>query len=250
MADAASSAASCAFATGDHPSSSRAAHHRASPAAPALALAGHHQQASARLRGQVLAGWTPGTDFWVFAYASLIWRPGFDCPEHRPALLRGHHRALKMWSHVNRGTPECPGLVFALLPGGSCRGRVLRLPPDGIEQVFDGLWRREMATLTYQPRWLRCQTPQGDVRALAFTLPRHSPGYAGTLADDHYRRVFAQARGCYGTTLDYARRTHDSLQALGIRDHALAALLALAGEAPAEAGAPAPVPPFPGPAFR
>jgi len=203
-----------------------------SPSASDAAAAG------ARLREQVLRGWQPGTDMWLFAYASLIWRPDFDCPEQRPARIRGYHRALKMWSHVNRGTPQCPGLVFALLPGGSCRGLALRVPADQARQIFEQLWLREMPTLTYIPRWLRCETPQGPVQALAFTLPRSSPGYTGLLSPDRYREVFAQARGCFGITLEYAHRTHDSLRALGIEDDALARLLALT--APADPPLPQP----------
>ncbi|WP_293606279.1 gamma-glutamylcyclotransferase, partial [Polaromonas sp. UBA4122] len=68
----------------------------------------------------VMREWGGQTDLWIFAYASLIWRPEFEFAEERFAILRGYHRALKMWSRLNRGTPECPGLVFGLLPGGSC----------------------------------------------------------------------------------------------------------------------------------
>ena len=68
------------------------------------------------------------SDLWIFGYGSLIWRPDFDFTERRPAKVHGWHRALKMWSRVNRGTPQNPGLVFALLPGGSCHGVVLRVP--------------------------------------------------------------------------------------------------------------------------
>jgi cation transport protein ChaC len=201
-----------------------------------------------QLRRQVLSGWTPGTDFWVFAYASLIWRPGFDCPEQRPARLHGYHRALKMWSRVHRGSPEFPGLVFALLAGGSCQGMVLRLPASGLDQTFNALWQREMPTPCYQPRWLRCQTAQGSVRALAFTLTAHSPSYAGKLSPEQYRQIFAHARGCSGSSADYLRQTHDSLLALGIRDCSLPPLLALAEPSqalpatqpvPPSAGAPA-----------
>src|SRR5579871_1904051 len=65
-----------------------------------------------------------GRGFWVFGYGSLMWRPGFDYLEARPALLRGYHRAFCVESTHYRGTPECPGLVLGLDRGGACRGRV------------------------------------------------------------------------------------------------------------------------------
>jgi cation transport protein ChaC len=60
------------------------------------------------------------------AYGSLIWRPGFDYVERLPARVQGFHRSLSMRSRTNRGSPEQPGLVLALLAGGSCRGLVYR----------------------------------------------------------------------------------------------------------------------------
>ena len=78
--------------------------------------------------------WQGSTERWIFGYASLIWRPEFDAAEHRTALLRGWHRALRMRSRVNRGTPQQPGLVFALLPGGACRGVVYRLRQEHAEE--------------------------------------------------------------------------------------------------------------------
>ena len=74
------------------------------------------------------AQWGGRDDLWVFGYASLIARPEFDATEHRVAHVHGWHRALRMRSRINRGTPEQPGLVFALLPGGSCHGVAYRVP--------------------------------------------------------------------------------------------------------------------------
>jgi len=166
-----------------------------------------------------------GQDLWVFGYASLIWRPEFEHTEQHLTRVRGWHRALKMWSRINRGTPECPGLVFALLPGGSCQGVVFRIPAAQAQQALAQLWLREMPRPVYTPRWLPCATPGGIVRALAFTLPRSSPSFTGALAPEQYRAIFEQASGRFGTTLDYARQTYDSLLAMGIEDRALGALL-------------------------
>ena len=167
-----------------------------------------------------------GQDLWVFGYASLIWRQEFAYSEQHLTRVHGWHRALKMWSHVNRGTPDCPGLVFALLPGGCCQGVVFRIPAALALQALAQLWAREMPRPVYTPRWLPCPVPGGTVQALAFTLPRASQSFTGQLSPDQYRAIFSQACGRYGTTLDYARNTYNSLQALGIEDRALGALLA------------------------
>lgn len=185
----------------------------------------------AQMMADTLAQWRaqgPRPDLWVFAYASLVWRPEFEAAEQRPARVRGHHRCLQMWSRVNRGTYECPGLVFALMPGGSCAGLALRVPHEQVEALMPVLWAREMPNPVYDPKWLHCDTPQGPVRALAFTLSRRSPSYTGTLSDERYREIFARSCGRYGTTLDYARQTFEGLLHHGIHDRALQKLLTLA----------------------
>jgi glutathione-specific gamma-glutamylcyclotransferase len=178
---------------------------------------------------QVLGAWkkTHG-DLWIFAYASLIWRPEFEYVERRSARVFGWHRALQMWSRINRGTPECPGLVFALLRGGSCQGVVFRIPKAEGERALNNLWEREMPTGVYDPRWLSCTTPIGRVSALGFTLCKSSPSYCGPLSQEQYQRIFNQACGRYGTTLDYAQQTYQSLLCEGIADRALAQILRLA----------------------
>ena len=177
---------------------------------------------------RALQEWGGHQDLWIFGYGSLIWRPDFDHTERRPAKVHGWHRALKMWSRINRGTPECPGLVFGMLSGGSCRGMVFRVDKAHARQVMVNLWQREMVTAVYDPRWLTCHTPQGPVSALAFTLSRKSPNHTGELPDHEYRRIFAQACGRFGTTRDYAQATYDELRRHGIHDQALARLIALA----------------------
>jgi cation transport protein ChaC len=176
-------------------------------------------------REALLANWPPSQDLWIFGYASLIWRPEFEILEKHPTKVQGWHRALKMWSRLNRGTPECPGLVFALLSGGSCQGLVFRTPARQVRQTIEQLWLREMPNSVYTTRWLQCPTPQGPVNALAFTLPRSSPSYTGNLSPAQYQHIFQNATGRYGTTLDYAKETFHSLKQQGIHDKALEALL-------------------------
>jgi glutathione-specific gamma-glutamylcyclotransferase len=188
----------------------------------------------APMLAQTLAQWHAqrGGDLWVFGYASLIWRPEFEFAERRAARVHGWHRALQMWSRINRGTPACPGLVFALLRGGSCQGVVFRISEAQVETSLHKLWFREMPTGVYDPRWLRCRTPQGELNALAFTLSHSSPSYTGHLSDAQYAQIFSESCGRYGTTRDYAMSTYESLLQQGIEDRALARLLKLADSAP------------------
>lgn len=176
---------------------------------------------------RTLTEWGGHDDLWVFGYGSLIWKPDFAHAERRPARVHGWHRALKMWSRINRGTPERPGLVFGLLSGGCCQGMVFRIAQADVLAELARLWAREMVTGVYDPRWLTCHTPTGPVKALAFTLSRKSPNHTGVLSEDEYRRIFEEASGRYGTTLDYARETLVALRQQGIRDRHLERLLRL-----------------------
>ena len=171
-----------------------------------------HRRDPTRLLEQVQQQWGGQQDLWVFGYASLIWRPEFDAAEHRPAWVHGWHRAFRMQSRVNRGTPEQPGLVYALVSGGLCRGMVYRLPLQRAHDELPRLWLREMPNGVYDPRWLRCRTAQGDVTALAFTLSRRSPSFTGRLDDQTMLHILRHAQGRYGSTLDYLVRTAQALR--------------------------------------
>ena len=189
-----------------------------------------------------LKDWQPGQDVWIYGYGSLIWRPEFDYLERRLATLRGHHRALCLWSRVNRGTPECPGLVFGLDRGGSCRGVVYRVAGSLVDEFFPALWNREMSTGAYLPRWLNCSTTEGDVKALVFVMNRANPAYVSALPEEDLIAVVRRASGRYGPCTDYVMETVHALRASGIRDARLenvAARLQAAMHAEASGACPA-----------
>ncbi|WP_428422570.1 gamma-glutamylcyclotransferase [Methylibium sp.] len=180
---------------------------------------------------RTLGARNPKHDVWVFGYASLIWRPEFEAAEQRLARVHGQHRAFRMRSRINRGTPDRPGLVCALVPGGSCSGMVYRLEPSRADTELLRLWEREMFTGVYDPKWLQCHTAQGQVTALAFTLSKQSPNYTGELDDDTLIGILRHARGRFGSTLDYLIETATCLRRCGIRDQAIERQVALAQRA-------------------
>jgi len=97
-------------------------------------------------------------DVWLFAYGSLVWNPVLDYEARSVVTVHGHHRSFCLWSRVNRGTPERPGLVLGLDRGGRCTGVAYRIPRQLAESELRLLWRREMLLGSYIPRWVHVST--------------------------------------------------------------------------------------------
>ena len=183
-------------------------------------------QMHASLR-QAMGDWQPGQPFWIFAYGSLMWNPDFSWDARHVATLRGYHRAFRIWSRINRGTPEKPGLVLTLECGGSCRGLIYRIHPDKVEDEMRRMWKREMTFGSYRPRWMNCAVGDQSFRALAFTVNRQCSGYAGRIPIEVVVEAMASARGRYGPAHDYLFKTIESLREHGIRDERVEQLAAL-----------------------
>ena len=162
---------------------------------------------------------------WIFAYGSLIWDPEFCYAETEAAVLRGYHRSFCLYSYDYRGTPAQPGLVLGLDRGGSCRGMAYRLSADSVAEALDRLWLREMSgRRVYDMRLLPVRTGHGTRRALAFTVLRDCPDYAGRLSLDEAARLILGAVGRRGTCRDYFENTLRHLERLGLADGPLRSL--------------------------
>ncbi len=174
-----------------------------------------------------------GRPFWVFAFGSLIWKPGFDHVEHRHVIAHGWRRRYCMEVDCWRGTPENPGLMLALVTGGSCHGLAYRLPPDDPEGRMLRLLHREVA---YHEdlalaRWLTVRDANGEaIRALTFyAAPMHSPYFTDLPIEEKVRRL-ARAVGHLGSCAEYLRNTVLHLEEAGIRDSYLWTLQRLVAE--------------------
>ncbi len=167
-------------------------------------------------------------DIWIFAYGSLMWRPGFDHEAMAPALLRGYHRSFCVYSVHYRGTPERRGLVLGLDRGGACRGMAIRVRAGDEPAVLAYLDEREQVTMVYRRRQLPIRLDDGR-RVPAWTYvadPRHEQ-YAAGLDPAHMAAIIRDASGRSGPNREYLASTLEHLAESGVRDHGLERLLKL-----------------------
>jgi len=174
----------------------------------------------------------PGRELWVFGYGSLMWSPDFPLASSSPALLRGYHRALCIYSHRYRGTPAKPGLVMGLRLGGSCWGMAFHVRARDARAALTALWQREMLNHVYEPRFvpvtLRGETQAGSrfkpgatgrrVHALAFVADPAHQQYVCELSLEQTARLVAQGHGERGRNIEYLAQTVEHMEVLGVRD--------------------------------
>ncbi len=158
-----------------------------------------------------------GREVHVFGYGSLMWSPEPRFTNPRLARLYGYRRALSVRSTCYRGTHRRPGLVFGLVPGGSCWGKIYSVPKRDQHDMVAELFDREMFAGVYEPRllWVR---PQGGgrVESLAFVTRRTHSSYAHGLDLGEQASMVASARGERGTCLEYVVRTQKCLEGEGV----------------------------------
>ena len=162
-----------------------------------------------------------GCRTWVFGYGSLMWNPAFHYLERQTALLYGFHRRFCLWTHAGRGTPENPGLTLALERGGSCRGVAFRISDELVESELGIVWRREMVSGAYAPRWVTVRIEGEEMRAVTFVINHDHDRYAGLLPENRVAEVIAGAAGGLGPCAEYLHNTVEHLEELGIHDRSL-----------------------------
>ncbi|HSS69099.1 MAG TPA: gamma-glutamylcyclotransferase [Casimicrobiaceae bacterium] len=177
--------------------------------------------------GETLKRKPPDSDWWIFAYGSLLWNPLFPFEDARPATLAGRHRRFCLWSLASRGTATQPGLVLGLDQGGSCQGVAYRLPARCAKDELALLWRREMVLGAYRPLWVSVKYHAKPLTALAFVVDRGHRQYTGKLTLSEQAHVLASAAGAFGSSADYLEHARIALVTHGIIDPYLEKLAAM-----------------------
>ncbi|MTI44045.1 cation transport protein ChaC [Roseibium hamelinense] len=159
------------------------------------------------------------SDFWVFGYGSLMWNPGFEFIKAEPALLRGAHRALCVYSWVHRGTQSSPGLVFGLDRGGACRGMAYLVAGKHRDKTVSYLRAREQVTMVYLEKWRKISLQSGGTAAaLTYMVDRNHPQYAGALPLQTQLDIVLNAIGQSGRNPEYVLNTAEHFKEIGIKD--------------------------------
>lgn len=154
--------------------------------------------------------------FWIFAFGSLIWQPGFEIAEQRDARLDGWHRSFCLGPDTRyRGNPDAPGIMLSLDRGGSCDGVALRMCPKTLSDDLNTLMQREPPL---PPVWQDVMTPQGSVSALCFVNDPDWMGYVGDKTCREIAEQIAPAVGIFGSMADYVFNIATHLLAAGIDD--------------------------------
>jgi glutathione-specific gamma-glutamylcyclotransferase len=161
----------------------------------------------------------------IFAYGSLMWRPGFQFVSAEPARLYGFHRRFSVYSHHYRGTPEKPGLVLGLDRGGSCLGLVYEIADSKWPEIIAKVREREMLGDAYRESHKRPVVlgTGAPVDALTYVVRRQSAQYVPPMSVEQLLPYVRQGHGTMGSCRDYVANTIQHLRQLGIHDAALEA---------------------------
>ena len=162
---------------------------------------------------------------WVFAYGSLVWRPGFDFQHSSLAELAGWRREFSQGSPDHRGTPDYPGRVLTLRRDVSaqCVGIAYRVDDARWPSVVDYLDVRESGG--YSQQIVNVSLADGiSVPALTYIALPDNPHACPPESMDRLVALIQSRSGPSGSNLDYVFNLAHALMTHGIRDHAVETL--------------------------
>lgn len=166
-------------------------------------------------------------DLWVFAYGSLMWDPGFLFEEIRQADITGYARHFCLKDEIGgRGTRDAPGLVAALDDGPGCTGMAFRIAMDRLDEETEILWRREMLSGAYLPKFVEADTAAGRISAVTFVANKRAKRIRSEISRSEQVHYLATGTGVLGSSLEYIENLVAHLTTLGIVDHEVSTLLA------------------------
>ena len=156
---------------------------------------------------------------WLFAYGSLMWRPGFDYRRAEPACLNGWVRRFWQGSTDHRGTHAAPGRVVTLVPDPQrcCIGVAYQIETRGLAGTVSALDFREKGG--YRREQLPLMLASGrQVAALTYVARPDNENYLGPGELDAMVQQIMSAHGPSGANLEYLQRLEQAVIESGGRD--------------------------------
>ncbi len=156
-------------------------------------------------------------ELWLFAYGSLLWRPGVEYDLRSPGRILGWSRRFWQGSPDHRGTVENPGRVVTLVPepDRQLTGVVYRLSGKDHRETLEYLDHRESGG--YQRCWVSVSAGEtGPVRALTYIALPGNPHYLGPTDPVSLREHVLRSIGPSGHNIDYYHNLMDSLSRLDL----------------------------------
>ena len=162
---------------------------------------------------------------WVFAYGSLIFRPGFEFLQQVPAQVSGYARRFWQGSPDHRGTPLNPGRVVTLVEVADqeCEGVAFEVDDALTGDVLAYLDDRESGgyeRLIVQP----LLDSGGIVDAWTWIAPASNLNFLGDATPAMMVQQILGACGQSGANRDYVLKLANNLAKLGIEDEHVRAL--------------------------
>jgi len=182
-----------------------------------------------QLVAETIANAPDKSNFWVFAYGSLIWNPALEFDHQSRCVIKDYHRSFCFWTKFGRGSEEQPGLMMGLEPGGECSGIAYRIPEDKLEVELDILLRREMLSFIYNPTWVSAQPVDETAQAmqvLCFVVNSENERFCGELEEHELIKTLSIAEGPLGKNCDYLYQLVEHLEKLDFDDPAMTDLAA------------------------
>lgn len=161
----------------------------------------------------------------IFAYGSLLFRPGFGYLERRRARLSGYARSFSQASPDHRGTPQLPGRVLTLV---ACAGAglcgALYFVEAPANELLSELDYRERAG--YQRVSIEVEADAVAERAVTWIAPPGNAYDAGQLPLDELATHIRACTGPSGRNSDYVFELERALADLDAADPLVSELAA------------------------
>jgi glutathione-specific gamma-glutamylcyclotransferase len=158
---------------------------------------------------------------WIFAYGSLIFRPGFSFIDVRTAFIEGYCRRFWQGSTDHRGVPGAPGRVVTLVadPGARCWGRAYRVSEQEHERVVALLDERERGgydRVTVEA-FFDINRAEGAPVVVYLAAPKNQH-YLGEASLAEIAEQVRRSSGPSGSNSDYVISLAACLRELGLSD--------------------------------